>query len=75
MRTALKAVIKAAEHEVREAFRHKGRAVYSPHYDMERLGDPLYAGGAGPPSGLATPHFVRWFRDKGLRLGINWYDV
>ena len=37
VQTAFKAVLTATEHEVREAFRYKGHAVYSPHYDVERL--------------------------------------
>lgn len=35
--TALKAVITAEEHEVREAFKFKKQPIYSPHYDVEKL--------------------------------------
>lgn len=35
--TALKAVLTAMEHEVRELFTYRGRPVYGPHLDIEAL--------------------------------------
>ena len=37
VQTALKAVLTAQEHEVREGFRYKGLPVYSPHIDVNHL--------------------------------------
>lgn len=37
VQTALKAVLAAVEHEARENFRYKGRAIYGPHFDCEAL--------------------------------------
>lgn len=37
VQTCLKAVLTAVEHEAREDFRWKGRAVFSPHFAIERL--------------------------------------
>jgi hypothetical protein len=37
IQTALMAVLAWEEHEAREAFRYKGRAVFSPHYDVDLL--------------------------------------
>ena len=37
VQTAFKAVMTAVEHEARELFRYKGYAIYSPHYNVERL--------------------------------------
>lgn len=35
--TALKAVLTAEEHEARESFRYKGRAIFGPHFDVDAL--------------------------------------
>lgn len=35
--TALKAVLAAEEHEARELFKYKGKAIYNPHIDVEML--------------------------------------
>jgi hypothetical protein len=37
VQTALKCVLTAAEHEVREKFTYKGRAIFGPHYDVDVL--------------------------------------
>lgn len=34
---ALKATLTALEHEARELFKYRGRAIFDPHYDLERL--------------------------------------
>ena len=35
--TILKAVLTAEEHEARESFKYRGRAIYGPHIDIEAL--------------------------------------
>lgn len=35
--TVLKAVLTAAEHEIRELVTYRGQPVFDPHYDVERL--------------------------------------
>lgn len=35
--TAFKAIQTAEEHEMREAFQYRGRAILGPHFDIERL--------------------------------------
>lgn len=37
IQTALKAVLTAAEHEIREQFLYKGQPVFDPHYDIMKL--------------------------------------
>jgi hypothetical protein len=37
VQTALKAVLTALEHEARERFKYRGVAIFSPHYDIEKL--------------------------------------
>lgn len=37
VQTAFKAVMTAVEHEVRESFLYKERAIFGPHYDIEAL--------------------------------------
>ena len=37
VQTALKAVLTAEEHEAREKFKYKGKAVFGPHIDIEQL--------------------------------------
>lgn len=37
VQTALKAVLAAQEHEVREGFRYKGKAIFGPHFDVDDL--------------------------------------
>ena len=37
VQTALKCVLVAEEHEAREAFQYRGRAIFGPHYDVEAL--------------------------------------
>lgn len=39
VQTALKAVLMATEHEAREDFRYRGRAIFGPHFDVDRLWD------------------------------------
>lgn len=35
--TALKLVLTSVEHEAREAFTYRGRAIYGPHYNVDAL--------------------------------------
>ena len=37
LNTAFLAVKTAEEHEMRESFRYKGKAIYGPHFDVEAL--------------------------------------
>ena len=37
IQTVFLAVMTATEHEVRETFKYRGHAVYSPHFNVERL--------------------------------------
>jgi hypothetical protein len=37
VQTALKAVFAAEEHEARERFTYRGRAVFGPHFNVDRL--------------------------------------
>lgn len=37
VQTALKAVLTAEEHEAREKFLYRGRAIFGPHLDLKRL--------------------------------------
>ena len=37
--TALKAVLTAEEHEAREQFRYRGRAIFGPHLDVDALAE------------------------------------
>jgi hypothetical protein len=37
IQTAFKAVLSAMEHEVREQFLYKGKAIFGPHLDLEQL--------------------------------------
>lgn len=37
IQTALKAVLTAEEHEIRERFTYKGEAIFGPHFDIEVL--------------------------------------
>lgn len=37
--TALKAALTAEEHEGRESFRYKGKKIFGPHFDVDRLVD------------------------------------
>jgi hypothetical protein len=37
VQTALKAVLSAEEHEARERFLYKGKAVFGPHFDVDVL--------------------------------------
>ena len=39
IQTALRAVLDAAEHEVRETFRFKGKRIYGPHFSPDALVD------------------------------------
>lgn len=39
VQTALMAVLAAEEHEARERFRYKGRAIFGPHFSVEALVD------------------------------------
>jgi hypothetical protein len=41
VQTALKAVLAAQEHEVREGFRYRGKAIFGPHFDVDDLADRL----------------------------------
>jgi len=38
VQTAMAAVLMAEEHEARENFTYRGRAVFGPHFDVEALG-------------------------------------
>lgn len=37
VQTALKAVLTAVEHEVRERFKYQGQAIFGPHFDVDVL--------------------------------------
>ncbi len=37
VQTALKAVLAAEEHEAREQFTYRGKAIFGPHFDVEEL--------------------------------------
>lgn len=37
VQTAFKALLTAEEHEVREHFRYRGKAVFGPHFDVDAL--------------------------------------
>lgn len=37
IQTAFKAILTAEEHETREFFRYRGRAIFGPHYDVNKL--------------------------------------
>lgn len=37
VQTAFKAVLTFVEHETRENFKYKGRAIFGPHFDVEKL--------------------------------------
>lgn len=37
VQTALKAVLTATEHEVREQFTYRGQTIFDPHYDVDKL--------------------------------------
>lgn len=37
VQTAFKAVMTAAEHEIRESFLYRSRAIFCPHYDVDQL--------------------------------------
>jgi hypothetical protein len=37
VQTAFKAVLTAAEHELREKFTYRGVSIFDPHYDIEKL--------------------------------------
>lgn len=37
IQTALKAILTAVEHEAREAFLYRGRAIFGPHFDVDQL--------------------------------------
>lgn len=37
--TALKLVLTAAEHEIRESFTYRGKKIFGPHYDVDVLVD------------------------------------
>lgn len=39
IQTAFKAVLTAEEHEVRENFTYKGRPIFAPHYNVEKLAE------------------------------------
>lgn len=45
VQTALKAVLTAVEHEARERFTYRGRAIFGPHLDVDELVDLCDAGG------------------------------
>jgi hypothetical protein len=57
VQTALKAVLAAEEHEARELFRYKGRPVFGPHYNVDKLHELLAheeALDVRPPMGVHT---------------------
>ena len=43
VQTALKCVLAAVEHEAREAFTYRGRAIFGPHFDVDVLWDAAAA--------------------------------
>ncbi len=48
VQTALKAILAAEEHEAREKFTYRGRAIFGPHYDVDKLVDLIDAGAQVP---------------------------
>lgn len=48
--TALKAVLTCEEHEARERFKWKGRAIFGPHIDVEALWAACLREDARPPT-------------------------
>lgn len=46
IQTALKAVLAAEEHEAREKFLYRGRAIFGPHFSVDRLWELADAPGA-----------------------------
>ena len=47
VRTAFQAVMAAMKHEVEEAFRYKGRRIFNPHMDLDKLADAMVEGTVG----------------------------
>ena len=39
VQTVFLAILTAEEHEIRENFKYKGRAIFAPHFDIEKLVD------------------------------------
>jgi len=46
VQTALKCVLTSLEHEAREQFIYRGKPIFGPHFDVERLADLCEQGGA-----------------------------
>jgi hypothetical protein len=47
VRTAFQAVKAAMMHELEEAFRYKGRRIFNPHMDLDKLADAIADGTIG----------------------------
>lgn len=45
VQTAFKAVLTACEHEVRERFLYRGKPIFGPHFDVDRLVELCEKGG------------------------------
>lgn len=55
VQTALKAVLTAMEHEAREDFTYRSRAIFAPHFDVEQLVELVDSGHTDrrPPTALS----------------------
>lgn len=51
----LKAVLTAVEHEAREQFKYRGRSIFDPHFDVERLWELRGSDGAVVQRSVPTP--------------------
>jgi len=51
VQTALKAVLTAEEHEARERFKYRGRRIFGPHIDIDRLYEVCEEEDKRPPVG------------------------
>lgn len=60
VQTALKAVLTAEEHEARELFTYRGRAIFGPHFDVEQLVELCDRGAldAREPAVTESPEFA-----------------
>lgn len=45
VQTALKCVLTSVEHEAREVFRYRGRSIFGPHFDVDKLHALCASGG------------------------------
>lgn len=70
VQTALKCVLTSVEHEAREHFKYRGRAIYGPHYDVDALhriceaGELDYRGKAAEPAAAPAPAAERSYSER-----------